>query len=226
MWIARSGILASGSKSTLTNGLVNAYDFQNTANDLLNVNNGIALGGVTYVSSKNNLGASFNGSNGVITLGVNSLNYATTFSLSTWIKTNSVTNHGIVSNYRYTGSNYGWSVSLRNNDLYFQILTPSNIVNLIYTNPSGWTSQYNHIYVERVAGTSSKIYINGTLVASNTSTIDPQYTTLHYPTIGNVKESLATSYWYMNGILDETYIYNRKLTSTEIADLQTKYYPF
>jgi len=226
MWIARTGILSSGGSSSLLNGMNNAWTFENNANDLIGGSNGIALGGVTYISGKNNLGASFNGSNGIITLADNSLNYTSTHSFSMWVKANASGNYGLVSNYRYTGSNYGYSISLRGNDLYYQILTPSNIVNLIYTNASGWTSQYNHIYVEREWGIGSKIYVNNILVASNTSTINPQYTTTHYPTIGNVKESLATSYWYYNGIIDELYKLNRKLTYTELTDLQTKYYPF
>jgi hypothetical protein len=214
--------------STLNTGLFAAYNADNNTNDSFGTNNGTAYGGLTYVTGK--IGEAFNGngSNSYIELPNNSLNFTGDFSVSTWVKMSAGTINCILGNYAVQSGNNGWVIALKNNnDIDFSIYNGATIVSLSYTNAATFTTQYNHIYVERKAGVGSKIYLNNVLVASNSSAVNPQYATTHYPAICGVIENPSTKYWYMNGAVDATTIWNRALTTNEITELYTgKQYPF
>lgn len=230
MILANHGIVSSsGGSNPLLTGLFAVYNADNNANDSFGTNNGTAIGGLTYVTGKVGQAFNGNGSNAYVELPNNCLNFTGDFSVSTWVKTNAGTNNSIVSNYTYSGGNYGWTITLlNNNDIDFRIYSPSSVVSLSYTNAATFTTQFNHLYIERKAGVGSKIYLNNVLVASNLSTVNPSYAGTHYPTICAVKENLGTIYWHMNGAVDATTIWNRALTTNEIADLYNngKQYPF
>lgn len=229
MILANHGIIASSGGGTLNNGLFAAYNADNNTNDSYGTNNGTAYGGLTYVTGKTGQAFNGNGSNSYIELPNNSLNFTGDFSISTWVKKTAGTNNSIISNYTYFGGNYGWGITLlNNNDIDFRIYNPTSVVSLSYTNAATFTTQFNHIYVERKAGVGSKIYLNNVLVASNSSTVNPQYATNHYPAICGVIENPSTKYWHMNGAVDATTIWNRALTTDEITELYNtgKQYPF
>ena len=204
--------------SSLKTSLYAAYNGESNANDSFGTNNGTAQGGLTYTTGKIGNAFNLNGSNAYVSLPDNSLNFTGDFSYSFWVKTNASGNYTLLGNYTYTGGlNYGYSVSLRGNDLYFQIANGAIFVNLIYTNSSGWSSQYNHITITRKNSTGSEIYVNGTKVISNTSSINPLYTNSHFPTIGASKD--PAFYWPFNGQIDALSIWNKELTASEITEL-------
>ena len=220
MILANHGIVSSsGGVNPLLTGLFAVYNADNNANDSFGTNNGTAIGGLTYNTGKINQAFFGNGSNAYVELPNNCLNFTGDFSVSTWVKTNAGTNNTIVGNYVSSGGDRGYIIAIKNNnDIDFSVYNGATIVSLSYTNAATFISQFNHIYVERKAGVGSKIYLNNVLVASNSSTVNPSYATTHYPAIcasgvpGNI-------FWHMNGGVDATIIWNRALTTNEIADL-------
>ncbi len=204
--------------TSLKTSLYGVYNGESNTNDSYGTNNGTAIGGLTYTNGKIGQAFNFNGSNSYVQLPNNSMNFTGDFSISCWVKSNTSGNYIIFNNYIYSGGlDYGYGLSIRGNDLYFQIMAGNSIVNLIYTNSSGWTSQFNHILVKRTNNSGSELYLNGTKVAFNSSTTNPSYTSTHTPTIGVAKDPVL--YWYFNGIIDAVSVWNKALTASEITDL-------
>ena len=232
MILANHGIISSSGgllPSTLLTDLYAVYKAENNANDSLGNYNGTVQGGLTYSTGKSGNAFIGNGTNAYVLYADNSFNFTSDFSVSLWVNTNASGNYTLLGNYTYTGGlNYGYSVTLRGNDLYLQITNAATVVNLIYTNASGWSSQYNHIAITRKNNTGSDIYVNGTKVMSNNSSVNPLYTNTHFPTIGASKD--PSLYWYLNGSIDEVSLWNKQLTTTEITELYNagngKFYPF
>ncbi len=92
------------------------------------------------------------------------------------------------------------------------------------------TSQWYHIVVTRKASTRTKIYVNGTLNASNTSTINPNYATTQYTTIGATQYGPSSITYYINGKIDAVSVWDKELTESEVTDLYNsgagKQYPY
>lgn len=78
-----------------------------------------------------------------------------------------------------------------------------------YDNLSSYENQWNHV-VFTYDGTTEKLYINNTLVASNTASTE---------LTGLTQFNLFGNFSYDGNYLDQSYLYNRALTSTEIAKL-------
>ena len=103
-----------------------------------------------------------------------------------------------------------------------------------YLKNSGWV----HITATRKASTGSKLYLNGNLVASNTSTINPVYSpTFQTPNIGNLRTTnssgtvLINNDFAFNGTkIDALNVWNKELTADEITSLYNQgtgaEYPF
>ena len=76
------------------------------------------------------------------------------------------------------------------------------------------------------------MYINGTLTNGNTSSLNPTYITTSLPipsSVGAWKYNSSTIIFYLNGKIDELYLWNKELTSTEVTTLYNsgtgKFYP-
>lgn len=72
-------------------------------------------------------------------------------------------------------------------------------------------------------GTNLSIYIDGTLRAQASFPYSISYGSDSVLIIGG--RDVANG-WCFDGFIDEIYFYDRALTSTEITDLQTQFYPF
>jgi hypothetical protein len=78
------------------------------------------------------------------------------------------------------------------------------------------TNQWTHVAVTLQGGTSGKLFVNGSLVASNAITVRP--ISIH-PTLNYLGKSQFSADPLFNGRLDDFQIYNRALTPFEIACL-------
>jgi len=228
MILASHGIIASSGMitTTLNESLFAVYKAESNANDSLSTYNATAQGGLTYASGKDGNAFVYNGTNAYVSLPNNSLKLAGDFSFSLWF------NAGVLSGFQCLIGNYTWESSydrgfqliLDNAGMAFRVLGSS----FITLNASGsfTTNTWNHIVVTRKSATGTKIYVNGSLNNSNTSTVDPIYASTHYNSIGVSKYNSTSFEYYFNGKMDETYFWNKELTSTEVTELYTKYYPF
>jgi len=104
---------------------------------------------------------------------------------------------------------------------------------LNYTTASLFNS-WNNIVIIRKLSTGTKMYINGTLVASNSNVQNPNYHATMTPSIGatNYGPTFANlvQYYASNGSkIDELNVWNKELTETEVTNLYNsgtgKFYP-
>jgi len=242
MILSINGILAGRGviPSTLLTSLVSAYKAENNANDSLGTNNGTAQGGLTYSTGKSGNSFTFNGSNSYVKLTTNSFQFTGDFSYSFWLymPTAAGSPQGLFMNFAYDGSNfYGFGVHY-DNLLRMRIFngTSNNNINALTCDYKdlGYENSWNLITYTHKNG-SNKMYINNTLITSNTSTINPIYYSNHVPAIGAFHygsgfSNLVQYYAMNNSKIDELNVWNKELTSTEVTELYNsgsgKFYPY
>jgi hypothetical protein len=210
------------------------YKGESNANDSLGTYNGTAQGGLTYSAGKSGNCFVPNGTNGYVSLPNNALNgLGQTFTIAVWFNPSSANSgyHTILSTVD-SGFAYGWELDsyVDGTALTFQLYNTTQ-VNLTAGIGAISRSAWSLILIERVSGTSTKMYVNNTLVASNTSSVDARYGATMYASLGalkygasNVGQYLSANYNY-----DEVAFYSRALTTQEKTDFYNsgagKFYP-
>jgi len=222
--------------SSLLTNLYAIYKGENNANDSLGTYNGTAQGGLTYSAGKSGNAFAFNGTNAYVSLPTNQFKFTTDFSINVWSNFSGGTNNvqAIFSNLTGDGIYaYGYYLYYYNNTLTFQISNNSGSFLLNYTTGSLFNS-WNNIVITRKLSTGTKMYINGTLVASNSNVQNPNYHATMTPSIGatNYGPTFANlvQYYASNGSkIDELNVWTKELTSTEVTTLYNsgagKFYP-
>ena len=221
----------------LTTGLYAVYKAENNANDSLGTYNGTAIGGLTYAAGKSGNAFNFNGTNAYVDLGNNIFNsFTSDFSVSMWFNVNTVSgNQTLFSTLSYNSGNgigNGWFITLRSNALVFEIYTNSGSSSALSSGNIINTSTWYNVIITRKGATGSKVYINGSLISSNSSTLDVTYNTssLQIPcSIGAWKYASVSVGNYTNGKIDELNIWNKELTAADVTALYNggtgKFYP-
>ena len=206
-------------------------------NDSLGNYNGIAQGDLTYSAGKSGNAFNLNGTNAYVNLGNNIFNsFTSDFSISVWVNLNSVSgNQCILSNLSYntsSGKSNGWIFLMRNQVPYFEIYADSGSNQPISSPSLLSTSTWYNVVITRKASTRSRIYVNGSLVVADTSSLNPTYVTTSIPipsSIGAWKYNASIVTNYLNGKIDELYAWNREITADEVTDLYNsgngKFYP-
>ena len=221
--------------STLSNGLYAVYKGESNANDSLATYNGTAVGGLTYTAGKSGNCFVPNGTTGYISLPNNALNgLGQTFTIAVWFNPSSVNSgyHTILSTVD-SGFAYGWELDSFNDGtaLTFQLYNTTQ-VNLVAGVGTISRNAWSLILIERIAGTSTKMYVNDTLVASNTSNVDARYGATMYASLGALKYGTSNVGQYLsaNYNFDEVAFHSRALTTQEKTDLYNsgtgKFYPY
>lgn len=216
----------SSALASLTTSLYAVYKAESNANDSLGTYNGTAQGGLTYTTGKSGNAFTGNGTTGYVSLPNNTFKFTNDFSISVWtnflgISANVQT---ILSNITDDGTYpYGYLLYYHNQSLKFAIYNNSGGVSLDYPISSLFNS-WNHVVITRKLSTGTKMYINGTLVASNSNVQNPNYHATMTPSIGAANYGPTygnlVTYYIVNGSkLDEMNIWNKELTATEVTDL-------
>ena len=187
-------------------------------NDAVSTNHGTLMNGCAFAAGKIGKAFTFDGVNDYIQLPTNILKKTGDFSFSVWVNANALSgNRAIFGTYFYDGTTYGWRLDFVNSSMTFGIFGSSQ-VNLGLGGTFN-TGQWYHIVVTRKASTGTKIYVNGTLNVSNTSTINPNYATTQYTTLGATQYQPSTTTYYFNGKIDAVNVWDKELTSTEVTEL-------
>ena len=206
--------------TSLDTSIYRVYNGDNLNDTSGNAQNGTNVGGVTFTTGKVGNAFTFNGSN-YVGLPNNSLNFTGDFSYSLWVNLTNLTGlNPLINNFDHVVSDYrGNMIFLSGNVLYFRInYSNATPVDLTWTYPG--TNQWVHVVVTRKASTRSRMYINGTLVISNTSTINPTYyPTMPYNTIGAYYDNNGYRYLKNGDKVDAVMAWDKELTETEIASL-------
>ena len=238
--IAGKGVVIPA--STLNVGIVSAYNAESNTTDSLSVNNGTAIGGLTYTIGKIGNAFNLNGTNSyvelgdVMDLGLSSWTYSTWFNCS-----NATLNNNILSKAFAGGSTGRVFMSVWTNKLYFGVQVSNTEVNMIETDSSLTINNNNWYNATFVVDRTDKlkIYVNGSLQGvvqvEGTNNLIPysavNYNTNHPFRIGAYTFSDNVSAMnFFNGKIDAVGIWNRVLTPTEITELYNcgsgKQYPF
>lgn len=237
MILSTHGIVNSGSSNPLNTNLYAVYKAESNANDSLGNYNGTAVGGLTYSAGKSGNAFTFNGTNTYISL-PDSFKFSDSgqnaFSISLWgylINPGTIAS-GLFTNVIQNGPNlYGWMIWHYNEQIYFNRYDGINGYSINTGTPLISMNTWSHIVISRKNG-ASKLYVNGNLLASDSTTANTAYTTTHYPTIGARQSYLIPVYdWFCanNSKIDEVNVYNKELTATEVTNLYNsgtgKFYP-
>jgi len=210
-----SGIYNSG------NG--NQYPFSSVtagaSNDAVGTNNGTAVGGVSYTTGIIGNAFQFDGTTGYVSLPNNSLNISSDFSVSAWINISALSSsQDIISTYTNSGSNnYGWDLWGANSVLKFSVYNgTTSQVDLTYSGLT--TNTWIHVAVTRKVSTGTKMYVNGSLVSSNSSTTNPVYLGTNNADLGAaIYNGSATDFFH--GQIDMATVWNKQLTDDEVIQL-------
>jgi len=229
---ANRGGSGSTPPSTLLTDLQASWSLNDNANDNTGSHNGTATN-VTWSAGKFGNGGVFDGSTAFIeTSDIPEINAVTSFSVSLWVKFNTVaTTNDLVTKWYYpstsswciraSGSSIEFAISANVSDTFNQgvstaaaSITTGVWTNIICVFDGTQTGNTNR----------AKVYINGTNATSSSFGTVPAITTAGtYPVCIGI---FPNAYNRLNGMMDEVNIWSRVLTPTEISDLQTKYYPF
>lgn len=223
--------------SSLLTSLYAVYKAESNANDSLGTYNGTAQGGLTYTTGKSGNAFTFNGTTAYVGLPTNQFKFTSDFSISVWTNFLGVglDLQTILSNFTYDGTYlYGYSLFYQNQYLAFNIFNNSGNVLLDYPTSILFNS-WNHVVITRKLSTGTKMYINGTLVASNSNVQNPNYHATMTPSIGAVNYgptygNLVQYYMSDGSKSDEVNFWNKELTATEVTELYNagagKFYPY
>jgi hypothetical protein len=210
--------------STLLNGLVAGYKFDETSGvlyDVLGLHNGTAVAAPTYDAS-GKIGRCLTLAGGsYISMGSNAaLKPTTALTVAVWFKTTTADYQAIVTNYSFSVNSYGFTLTteassgwkllagVQDGTNWATALSTSNV------NTGAWVHA-----VMTSDGTNLKLYINGAQQGTN----HPYAHSVGYLAGSEFQVGMRDFDGIpLAGSVDMVWLYNRALTSTEITELYTK----
>jgi hypothetical protein len=210
---------AEASGTPLDTSIFAVYNADGDANDSKGTNHGTLVNGATFSTGKIGQAFQFDGTNDYLKLPNNSLNFIDDFSVGFWMKLGSLNQTSyIIDSAGFSGiGTTGWVLNLTSGNLNFTIHNNNNAssigANYVLTSTSVWY----HIVITSKSGYNA-IYINNSLIMSNTSTMRPNYVTSSYsiPYIGVFKTANTQ---FFNGNIDGLNFWNKSLTVDEVTQL-------
>jgi hypothetical protein len=224
----------------------NAIDSKSAANGTIvtpNSTNGYTTSSMTYGTGK--LGTAsftFDGTN-FVTLPNNTFKFINDFTVSCWfyVPTNYVNNAYLLSAFDNQASYptyFGWMMGYDSTNKNISFYICRNDMGQYYTlglstaTNSIVPGQWNHVTVTRKLSTRSRIYINGVLSTSNTSTINPVYNN-GYSSIGSAYYAFSYPFWKAANAglkIDAVQTWESELDQTAVTELYNsgngQEYPF
>ncbi len=208
---------AAQAQTWLTNGLVGYWPFDGSANDA----SGHGLNGTVYSATlvadrfgKTASAYSFSGSSScyISVPSTAALQLTTNLSISFWMKRSPVSPYGLIVCKGDAEQAYsvGFDTVGHNGGIGF---ARQNVVNMVYSTTATPTNQWIQI-VCTLNGTNACIYYNGQFNTNGTGVTLGKGTGAL--TFGTIRSGTPVSY---SGLLDDIRIYNRALSSVEVAHL-------
>ena len=181
--------------------------------------NGALINGPTWASGSNgriNNAVSLDGNDDYVTLPSGVVSNLNSFSISSWVKLNSVSASSRVFDFGTGTNNYMFLTPSSNSAVRFGIRTPVVGEQTISGTAALLAGAWTHVLVT-LSGSTGKLYVNGAPVGTNSSM------TLSPSSLGNTTNNyIGRSQFndpYLNGYVDEFQIFDRALNDTEIASL-------
>jgi hypothetical protein len=207
-------------QSFLTNGLVAYYTFNGNANDTSgNSNNGIAINGVSYVSSPLGSAASFNGNSQYISL-PNSITMNEDLSVTFWINTsdsnpNQFPGGEFLVSRDLSGYVPDWNICLGQGR---KIQFDTAGIELVSTTDLDSNKWVQVACVADSASQVKKVFVNGQEVAS-TNWIPNAFINNSIPIFLGASTVDTSGHAFLTGEMADLRIYNRALSTNEVAQL-------
>jgi hypothetical protein len=159
----------------------------------------------------------FDGTDACVTLADSSEYKLQQFSIEVWFMVNEdASSHNTIFGNTDTNSYYGYIFRV-NSSTRLQFVSLTSTGGTLDSVESPFTLEVGRWYYAAVTldGSSVKLYVDGKLVAEDSSQQTLVYTTTHYPYIG--KQAPAAGYLnYFDGIMDSVRFYSRALTAGEV----------
>ena len=190
------------------------------------VDNGNPVGGLTFTNGLIGKAFTGNGTNAYVQLPNNSCNFTGDFSINMWfnLATTSVdfdlfaNVDNLVGNTR----SYGYRILYSGVSSLIRVHIYGSSEVIIDSPYTSSTNNWVMVTFIRKASTGSKVYINGSLISSNTSVVNPLYTGTFAPCIGAIK-SVTSGYlakFLSNGSkIDSVNVWQKELTQAEVTEL-------
>lgn len=232
MILSTHGIVNSGSSNPLNTNLYAVYKAESNANDSLGTYNGTAGGGLTYSAGKSGNAFTFNGTNAFVSLPNGSLSsLGTSFSYSFWINPTLISGIGaMINTYTSTGGNKGFYTRYNSYGI-IQTYAFNSAGTAIINGAEGGTISPGSWQMITITfdGSNVRTYKNATIQDTTAYSGVIGFDTTTYPSLGCLYYAPATYAFFLNGSMDETYFYTKKLSGAEITDLYNsgagKFYP-
>ncbi len=215
-------------RSTLYDNLLAYYKAESNANDSLGLNNGTAQGGLTYTSGKSGNAFNGNGTNAYVSLPDNLFKITTDLSVSFWDNPTALSTDIIFGCYNSAGTR-GWSIYHGGSGrLRFYQLNATGLQWVEFNTSINSGTFKNFVFIKSL-NSAPRCFQDGVEMTINSSsgtlTLNVGYDTTQSSTILCAKLGATTSN-FSNHKVDEVGVWTKALTTTEITDLQTKFYPF
>jgi len=199
-------------------GLVSWWPGENNANDIQSGNHGTLQNGVTFVAGLIDQALSFDGVDDYVRVEHSSSLNLAEHTIDAWINPNvqfGASFHGIVVKQNPNNTQRNYYLGLQNDGrIHYSISYPSPFL-FLDSNTSIQNGVWTHI-TATFDGSVMRIYINGQQDAFlNVGSFVPETTTQPL-LIGSTNEPAQT---FFNGQIDETSIFNRALSASEIQAL-------
>ena len=208
--------------STLDSSIYGAWNGENNANDSVGTNHGTLMNGTTFTTGKLGKAFTFDGVNDYIEFPSNTMNLTGDFTISFWVNLSSLTGHQFfISNVVNQSSLYRGFAIVKNNTtnlINVQFYNSNSSVDVFSSSAMVANTWYN-IVLTRKSGVSTKLYVNGVLSGSNTSTMDPNYYTSQACQIGGYNNTASPATYFTNGNIDSLTTWNKAISQDEVTQL-------
>ena len=208
--------------STLDSSIYGAWNGENNANDSVGTNHGTLMNGCTFTTGKLGNAFTFDGVNDYIEFPSNTMNLTGDFTISFWVNLSSLTGHQFfISNVVNQSSLYRGFAIVKNNTtnlINVQFYNSNSSVDIFSSSAMVANTWYN-IVLTRKSGVSTKLYVNGVLSGSNTSTMDPNYYTSQACQIGGYNNTASPATYFTNGNIDSLTTWNKAISQDEVTQL-------
>ena len=194
----------------LWNGLQAYYTADSTPNDALGTYNGTLVNGATYGTGIINQGFSLDGVNDYVSLPDNMFQPTGDFSISLWVK-KTVANSRIL----HFGSQNNGIVVYTSASNQIRLIIGDGGTN-IYTSSAISSSVLDHVVIVKDS-TQNEVYfyLNGVLISTFSSTVNPVYPATQICRIG----SSDTGTGYSNMTIDEISLFDSIKTLSQVTEL-------
>ena len=200
------------------------YPFTGTfssAGNQLGVDNGTLVNGCSLTTGKVGQAFTFDEINDYVSLPNNSLNFIGDFSVSFWVYTNISFRVQQFFNSYSVGSTYGYGYycSMDNGKMSLHFVNGGTHEST-YQIPYTWTQNWHHVVITRKRSTSTKVYINGSIVSGTFPfgdvTKNPSYQSNQICNLGGINNGTSN---LLNGKIDAFTTWQKELTQSEITEL-------